>query len=52
MSKSRSKNLKARILCAVTDTVDLLGALELLVLKVFAFVALLYLLVRAILYTN
>ena len=52
MSKSRRKNLKTRIVGAVRETVEVLAALELLVLKVFAFVALLYLLMRAILYAS
>lgn len=49
MSKFCSKNLKSRIVEAVRDTIEVLGALELLALKLFAFGALLYLLLRTIL---
>jgi len=44
----RSKNLKTRILAAIRDALDVLGALEALMLRVFAFTALMYLLFRMI----
>ncbi len=46
--KQTRKSLKNRILKAVRDALEVLGALEVLLLRLFAFVALMYLLYRTI----
>jgi hypothetical protein len=42
------KNQKSKIINAIRDTIDVLDALEALMLKVFAFASLMYLLFRIV----
>ena len=48
VAASHRKNLKTRMMDASRDAIDVLDALELLILRVFAFVSLMYLLFRMI----
>jgi hypothetical protein len=48
VAKRHFKNLKNRILDALRDAIDVLDALEALMLRVFAFASLMYLLFRMI----